>query len=227
MFDLEDYKTFVLQQVRTKAVYKKTDVTEKLLEALFQFEIAPGAYLKGIITPTALSEKYAIIFDLTKKKSSSIRLNDWFLDRFGYKHCYKCNQTKILDSYNVDNTRTDKLHSYCRSCDNKGSKAYYIANPENKKEYRVANPGKHTAYAAKYRAAKLQATPTWLTPEQHKQILEFYTKAKQLEAAMGIKHHVDHIVPLQGLNVCGLHVPWNLQILTAEENIRKSNKWQS
>jgi hypothetical protein len=88
-----------------------------------------------------------------------------------------------------------------------------------------ANPGKVNANTAKRHASKLQATLKNLTKERKLQIREFYIKAAKLTIEIGIKHHVDHIIPLQGENVSGLHVPWNLQILTESENIKKANKF--
>jgi hypothetical protein len=70
---------------------------------------------------------------------------------------------------------------------------------------------------AKRRAQKLKATPPWLTVAQLLEIEEFYRNRPA-------GFHVDHIVPLQGENVRGLHVPWNLQYLPALENIKKSNR---
>jgi len=86
------------------------------------------------------------------------------------------------------------------------------------------NSYKHNAHCAKYKAAKLKHTLSWLTQDHFKTIEQFYKIAKQKSIDTGIPHEVDHIVPLQGKNVSGLHVPWNLQILTKSENASKNNR---
>ncbi len=74
------------------------------------------------------------------------------------------------------------------------------------------------------RAAETRAVPRWLNWIQKAQIQEFYEIAMARTMQTGEKHHVDHIVPLRGNGVFGLHVPWNLQILTEFENCSKHNK---
>jgi 5-methylcytosine-specific restriction endonuclease McrA len=69
-----------------------------------------------------------------------------------------------------------------------------------------------------------EATPAWLTREERLQMRELYVQARKLTAVTGERYVVDHIVPLRGESVCGLHVPWNLRVITQDENLKKSNK---
>jgi len=92
---------------------------------------------------------------------------------------------------------------------------------ERHTEWRQNNPGRCVEMVRRRDAKKMQATPSWADIEQ---IRWFYTEAARLTQATGIKHHVDHIYPLQGKTCCGLHVHTNLQILTAFENVSKHNK---
>jgi 5-methylcytosine-specific restriction endonuclease McrA len=69
-----------------------------------------------------------------------------------------------------------------------------------------------------------EATPPWLTRKQKTEIRQLYQIAITMTKTTGEQYVVDHIVPLRGNEVCGLHVPWNLRVITQEENLKKSNK---
>jgi 5-methylcytosine-specific restriction endonuclease McrA len=69
-----------------------------------------------------------------------------------------------------------------------------------------------------------EATPKWLTPVERLQMRDLYVQARKMTELTRERYVVDHIVPLRGEAVCGLHVPWNLRVITQEENLKKSNK---
>lgn len=148
-----------------------------------------------------------------------------------------CGEEKPLDSFRVTR-RGEKqfVRLECRQCEHAQNKAWREANKAHLREYDIARAtperrqktlewqraNRHMTGATcmKRRAAKLQATPPWLDP---KACDWAYVVAKVFEGTYGGKWHVDHIVPLQGKNVCGLHVPWNLRVCPASENLKKSN----
>ena len=100
--------------------------------------------------------------------------------------------------------------SYLRSCAQAGRK------------WRTENKGAVNAKTARRRAAKRKAFVAWADAQKIKSI---YAEARRLTEATGIKHQVDHVIPLQHPLVCGLHNEFNLCVLTADENKRKHNHW--
>lgn len=89
----------------------------------------------------------------------------------------------------------------------------------------AANADKNAASAKRYYTRKRNRCPKWLSASDHKKIEKFYAAAKFLTEQSGVKHCVDHVVPLHGELVSGLHVPWNLQVLTLSENSSKGNRF--
>jgi hypothetical protein len=133
-----------------------------------------------------------------------------------YHADYRAKNKAKLASYQVE-YRVKNPHKGRAKTDR-----YRAANPDKVaavyKAWALANPDKLAAAQAEYRARKINATPSWLTAEDYREILDLYAEAK------AIGHHVDHIVPLRGTTVSGLHVPWNLQLLSPAENLKKSNR---
>lgn len=97
-------------------------------------------------------------------------------------------------------------------------------NREKSRKFRRDYPERCNAARAMYDAAKIHRTPKWLTAQHKADISKIYARARELTRLTGVQYHVDHIVPLRGRTVSGLHVPWNLQVLRGDINMAKSNK---
>lgn len=163
------------------------------------------------------------------------------------KECSKCKEEKSFDSFHKNSSNKDGYNYQCKTCRKEGCAKYFSSlpleekqkrvelkrkwvqdNPEHVKEYAKAYAQRNLALRAatqkKREAAKQKRIPSWLTDSDLLRIRCYYQVASMRSKETGFKWHVDHIVPLQGNNVSGLHVPWNLQVIPALENLRKHNK---
>jgi hypothetical protein len=138
-------------------------------------------------------------------------------------------------------TRAEYFRQYNQSeAGAKAKKAYYERNKEaviaraqsrpreEQRAYKNTHKQKFPEYYNALNNVRKRrhknATPPWITREQKAAMRSLYTQAAQTTAITGIRHVVDHIVPLINPTVCGLHVPWNLRVITQDENLKKSNK---
>ena len=107
---------------------------------------------------------------------------------------------------------------------------YHKKNASKKRsitaEWKKKNKHKVNEQVRRRQAAEIYATPKWLAQDHIEKIQEIYWLAHDLRAVSGEEYHVDHIIPLRGKNICGLHVPWNLQILPADLNLSKGANYE-
>jgi len=161
------------------------------------------------------------------------------------KTCKTCLEIKPEDAFYKQATRgLFGLRGSCKDCDNAKKAQYrkenrdrllvdkkqdYIKNRArylaDKKVYRQDNKGPIRALNAARKKVVKMRTPAWLSKDDLWLIKEVYKLAAQRTELFGFQWDVDHIVPLQGTTVSGMHVPWNLQVIPATDNIRKKNKF--
>lgn len=150
--------------------------------------------------------------------------------------CMDCANTKAKKHYFAN---ADKKKAYNKEYVAKNKEYYkkkrrerYLANREEEKnshkQWNKNNLGHILAYNKERAASKINATPVWTDKQYIEDIYNNTQEMKNIWKNIGIdlKLHVDHIVPLKNNKVCGLHNEFNLQVLTAEENLRKSNTFE-
>lgn len=174
------------------------------------------------------AKKHAHEYWVANKESESQRIREW---KAANKERIKA-QSKAYNEANKEKIAAQK-------------RAYYLANKEridarnseyNRKnkdvllqkraEWAAKTPGRLAAYIRKYQAGKLQRTPKWLTDFDKLKIKCIYSIASMLTRRNNEQWHVDHIIPLKGKLVSGLHVPSNLQVIRGKDNMAKLNKFE-
>lgn len=167
---------------------------------------------------------------ISRAEASNLRLSHYFTGK-PCKHghidarrvkdriCMGCDRQNkaTLRKNSPEEVKASKRASYAKHQDN----ALKV-----KKAYRQANKGKIAALNAARKIIVKQRTPKWLDAISHDRIKNEYQLAALLTKVTGSSWHVDHIIPLQGKLVSGLHVPSNLRVLPALENISKKNKFE-
>jgi hypothetical protein len=164
------------------------------------------------------------------------------------KRCSKCQQTLPTTSFFKNKSRYDGLQGYCKECKCKRDRQYDAEHRDKVNgaarrrrstgDSRQAHLDALTRYRAKHqsvrtklqmarKSAKLKRTPAWLTEFDLLKMKCLYQLAAMRSRESGYDWHVDHIIPLQGANVCGLHVPGNLRVIPAIDNMRKSNQYEA
>jgi hypothetical protein len=133
------------------------------------------------------------------------------------KHADAQRDYKTEYAANIEARRANARKNYHNNIDK---------NREKQLDKQKNNPSLYAAHTAKRRAAILCRTPKWLTEHDLAGIKKFYVLADELSKAYGFKWHVDHIIPLQGKYVSGLHVANNLQVIPASVNIAKHNRFE-
>ena len=171
----------------------------------------------GLQLTTDIIEKiaYRYLSPIHYDKPKSVKWDSWLLSLIGYKKCTKCSKILSLDTYSRSVNTWDSYAYVCKSCKSIYRQQFTQNNPEYNKEHYKLHKAEYISRAIQYKTKRTLATPPWANLDAIKRIYDTCPEG----------YHVDHIIPLQGEFVSGLHVESNLQHLPALENMQKHNKY--
>jgi hypothetical protein len=163
----------------------------------------------------------------------------------GIRACTACRTFKPFSEFYPHKQTRDGLTTKCKTCDLAANRRWRTENKEKRnsqlkrwkqenrhkqreysRRWKDQNKARDRAYGKTYEARKSQACPPWGNSKDfYLELAAHYEHAAWLSRVTGGEFHVDHIIPIHSDFVCGLHVPWNLQVLEACDNMAKGSRW--
>jgi hypothetical protein len=141
---------------------------------------------------------------------------DWVIDNEKRKGAPKSDAAKAAGQrYYMRNKEAVKARAAARPAEEKR---------KNKDAYRAAHPEYYKSLVSVRKRRHREATPKWVTSEDKLLMQLYYLEAARITKKLNERYVIDHIYPLHSDVVCGLHVPWNLRIITQKQNLEKSYK---
>lgn len=141
------------------------------------------------------------------------------------KKCTVCCIEKNLESFYSDKRNKDGKRAQCKNCTSQKYSAWQKNNRKaasaRQKRYRQTTKGK-ISKSKNNALRRLKTSATGLSKQFNREIYLAYKKCTELRK-LGFDMHVDHVIPINGKTVSGLHVPWNLQVIPAKQNLTKKN----
>lgn len=146
------------------------------------------------------------------------------------KTCSRCKKEMELSNFPPQSKTKDGLDYRCKSCAAAYKQAWAERNRDKvkaaKDRWKKNNREKHLEQSKSNKMARAKRMPKWVDKDEIFMIHEAYRLARARTEMHGFLWHVDHIIPLRGKNVCGLHVMANLQVIPAKDNLHKLNKFE-
>lgn len=151
------------------------------------------------------------------------------------KQCRKCKEVKSYKDFHKNRTKKDGYQDRCIACRSTAVIDTEVIKGINKRctlcnvvkhldEFHNDRGSKVAERSVKGRLSKINAKIPCLTDNDLNWIAQIYKQRDTLQKYTGDIYNVDHAIPIQGVDVCGLHVPWNLTVMHQSENARKKNK---
>lgn len=200
-------------RLKTRQLLTYKEVFTALIRNNHLSQVAIELNLTQDIVEKIASRKLKPLFP---EKDKNTKWCNFLLSLIDYKKCNTCSECKPYSEFTISKNTWDGKSYICCTCKTIYREGFTEYNSEYAKEHYIQHKAEYIARAIQYKTKRTLATPPWADLNEIRRIYK--------ECPDG--YHIDHVIPLQGDLVSGLHVETNLKPIPALDNLRKHNKFE-